>query len=130
MPRIPRGAVVLGTLLSGCTFHSVADQWHGRTGPDGQPVYTVTTTTYGFNLLVVVPFLGDVRTRALVDESAARIAEVDGDRVRVVETESANYWYALPPLSWFVSPVVGSVSIEYTPSAQELADVAAEHADG
>ncbi|MBL8756561.1 MAG: hypothetical protein JNK15_24920, partial [Planctomycetes bacterium] len=44
----------------------------------------------------------------------------------VVETEGANYWYAIPPLTWFVSPVMGSVSIEFVPSAQALAVEAAE----
>jgi hypothetical protein len=132
MPRIPRGALLLVLpllLLGGCTFHSVATRWHGRTGIDGQRVFAVTTTTYGFNLLVVIPFLGDARSASLVDECTARIAEAGGDRLRLVETESANYWYALPPLSWFVAPVMGSVSIEYAPSAEELAAVAAEEAE-
>lgn len=111
--------------LAGCTLHSTATHWHGRTGPDGQPLFVRTTTIYGLNLLFVLPLLGDTRTDNLVDAATERLAGDDSNRVRVVETESANYWYAIPPLTWLVTPVVGSVSIEYTPSAKELADAAA-----
>ena len=114
-------SLLLLPLLVGCTLHSTATHWHGRTGPDGQPVFVRTTTIYGVNLLLVLPLLGDPRTDNLVDAATAKLAEQGSDRVRVVETESANYWYAIPPLTWFVSPVVGSVSIEYTPSPKELA---------
>jgi hypothetical protein len=114
--------LTLLALLSGCTLHSVAEQWHGRTGVDGRPVHLLTTTIVGFNLLVIVPFLGDPRASTLIDAATRRLEQVDGQRLRVVETESSNYWFALPPLSWFVSPVIGSVSIEYerpSPSAPE-----------
>lgn len=113
--------VLGGAFVAGCTFHSTATHWHERTGIDGQPVFLTTTTTYGFNLLVLLPFVGDTRTDALIEASTAEIAVHGSDRLRVVETEGANYWYALPPISWFVTPVMGSVSIEFTPSAQALA---------
>lgn len=114
--------VGLGSLLlaGACTFHSTATQWNGRVGPDGRPVHMVTTTSYGVHLFVLMPLAGDTRAEALVEAATARIATSDSDRVRVVETESANYWYALPPITWFVSPVMGSVSIEYVPSAKAL----------
>jgi hypothetical protein len=125
-PRLARAlAAALLPFLAGCTFHSTAVQWNGRLGPDGKPVHVLTTTKYGLNLVVLLPFFGDTRTAQVVDEATARIAESGSDRLRVVETESANYWFALPPLSWFVSPVMGSVSIEYTPSTQALQQVAA-----
>jgi hypothetical protein len=105
-------------LLCGCTFHSIATEWHERTGIDGQPVRLMTTTIVGFNLLVLlpVPFLGDPRVTTLVDAATERLAREGANRLRVVETESSNYWFALPPLSWFVSPVIGSISIEFEPA--------------
>ncbi len=107
----------------GCSFHSRATHWHDRTGPDGQPVYALTTTTYGFNLGVIVPVLGSTSLDEMVDVATARIAAAGSDHVRLVETESSNYWYALPPLSWIVSPVVTSVTLEYSPSAGEQNEV-------
>lgn len=117
---IPGLSALVCAGLAGCTFHSTATHWHDRTGVDGQPVFLTTTTTYGCNLLFLLPFVGDTRADALIEESTGEIARHGSDRLRVVETESANYWYALPPITWFVTPVMGSVSIEYTPSAQAL----------
>lgn len=121
MPRPIRSSILLAALAaSACTLHSTATEWHRRVGIDGNPVFLATTTIYGLNLLVLLPFVGDTRTANVVDEATARIAAAGSDRVRVVETEFANYWFALPPLSWLVTPVSGSVSIEYTPSTKEL----------
>lgn len=103
-------------LLSGCMFHSQADEWHDRTGINGQPIRLLTTTMVGFRLFVLVPIFGDPSTANLVHAATERLQRVGGQRLRVVETESSNYWFALPPLSWFVSPVIGSVSIEYEPA--------------
>jgi hypothetical protein len=124
MPSTPRLVLFATAALgaSACTFHSTATHWNGRVGVDGQPVHLTTTTTYGFNLLVLLPFFGDTRTDSLVDACTAELAEQGSDRLRAVETESANWWYVLPPISWIVTPVMGSVSIEYTPSATALAE--------
>lgn len=113
-------SLALLAVTSGCTFHSTARQWNGRLDRDGQPVFLTTTTTYGVQLLVLLPFVGDTRADALVDAATAEIARHDNQRVRVVETESANWWYALPPITWFVTPVMGSITMEFTPSAEEL----------
>lgn len=116
--------------LAGCTFHSTATHWHGRVGIDGKPVFMTTTTAYGLNLAVVLPVIGDTRLDETISEACAEIARSDSTGVRVVETESSNYWFALPPFTWIFSPVVMSVSIEYTPSAKLLAEVAAAETFG
>lgn len=114
--------------LGACTFHSTASHWHQRTAPDGKPVFVTTTTAYGLNLGIVLPFLGDTRLDETVDRACEHIARSDSDGVRVVETESYNYWYAIPPFTWLFTPVVMSVSLEYTPSAKLLAETAAADA--
>jgi hypothetical protein len=108
-------------MLAGCTFHSTATHWNGRLDPAARPIYLTTTTIVGINLLVLLPFLGDTRADNLLDAATAEIARTDSTNLRVVETESANYWFAVPPLTWLFTPVQGSVSIEYTPSATALA---------
>jgi hypothetical protein len=118
---VPVLAAASTLLTTGCTFTSHATQWNGRVAPDGKPVYVTTTTVYGCNICILWTMLGDTRTDALVAKTTARIAQHGSDHVRVVETESANWWYTLPPLSWLFTPVMGSVSIEYTPSVAELA---------
>ena len=119
-PPLAVASLALLTLASGCTFHSTAREWHGRLDRDGQPVFAATTTSYGLQLLVLLPFAGDTRVDALVDAATAELARHDNQRVRLVETESANWWYSLPPITWFFTPVMGSITLEYTPSAEEL----------
>lgn len=119
-------AAPLLAALPACTLHSTATHWHGRTGPDGKLVHALTTTAYGMNLAIVLPVLGDVVLDEVVDEACAHIARSDSNGVRIVETEKSNYWYAIPPLSWLFSPVVLSVTIEYTPSPAALAAAGGE----
>jgi hypothetical protein len=44
--------------------------------------------------------------------------------VRVIQTTSENYWHGFPPFTWFVTPVITDVAVEYEPSPAELAKVA------
>ncbi len=39
----------------------------------------------------------------------------------MIETECYNGWAAIPTLTWFVTPVMTTVSIVYRPSPQALA---------
>ncbi|MEM7168162.1 MAG: hypothetical protein AAF581_22130 [Planctomycetota bacterium] len=112
--------VLLLACVSGCAFHSPARRWNGLVDPDGKPVYYVATTKVGANLLVVVPFLGDLGIDGLVEDVTRHIEEKGGDGVRIVQADSENYWYGWSPLTWFVSPVVATVAAEYRPSAAEV----------
>jgi hypothetical protein len=118
--RLRLAIVLAAGAASGCSFHSTATHWHSRVGIDGRPVYLITTTIYGINLLVMLPLVGDTSTDTVIEHATAEIAGLGNDHVRVVQTANANYWYAIPPLTWLVSPVMGSVSLEYVPSAKAL----------
>lgn len=134
MANVPRMRIFNRTLLpcatlalAGCSFHSTATHWHGRVGPDGTPIHVKVTTNVGFNLLVVLPFLGNTTIDTMLDVTSAEIADKGSDRLRVIQTGSENYWYGFPPVTWILTPVITDVAIEYQPSAQELADTAALH---
>ena len=64
----------------------------------------------------------------MVDDLTANVAEIEGDRVRIVQGSSENYWYGFPPFTWIITPVVSTLTAEYQPSAAELAEVEAERA--
>ena len=49
-----------------------------------------------------------------------KIAERGGDRVRIVQGGSENYWYGFPPVTWVLTPVVATIAAEYHPSEAEL----------
>jgi hypothetical protein len=103
-------------LLNGsCAFHKTADQWNGLVGPAGEPVYLNATTKVGFHLLVFLPFIGKTGLDGMVEEATEEVRKDGGDFVRVVQSNSDNYWYALPPITWVVTPVVHSLVVEYRP---------------
>lgn len=108
----------LSLLLNGCAFHSTAKNYNGLMGIDGQPAYYKKTTKVAFNLLVAVPFIGNVGIDGMVDDLTAEIAELKGNNVRIVQGSSENYWYGFPPFTWLLTPVVTTVSAEYRPEEE------------
>jgi hypothetical protein len=118
MPRscLPLFACVL---CSGCTFYSKAKDWNKLSGLDRMPTTYITTTKIGLNLLVIVPFMGDMGIGGMVRDMTAEIQEEGGNEVRIVQGGSENYWYGWPPFTWIVTPVISTVAAEYTPHADQ-----------
>jgi len=112
-----------------CAFHTTATRWNGHVGPDGEPVFVLNSQYIGVQLGIVLPLVGSTQVDRMIDESTAWIREHEGGHLRLVETETNNYWYAIPPLTWLFTPVGTSVTFEYRPSAQALA-TAGYGADG
>jgi hypothetical protein len=110
--------LLVAVLCSGCAFHTTATEWHDRLGPDGEPVYYTSTTKVGVNFLVGISFLGDTGIGGMVDEVTANIAAQNGDRVRIVQGSTENYWYGFPPFTWILTPVVSTLAAEYRPMAE------------
>jgi hypothetical protein len=114
-------SVFLACLLNGaCAFHKTADQWNGLVGPAGAPVHLNSTTKVGINFVVFLPFLGKTGIAGMVEEATEEIREDGGNFVRVVQSTSENYWYALPPITWVLTPVVHSLVVEYRPRVQTV----------
>jgi hypothetical protein len=126
MKRLIAPALLLAALLPGCAFHSTATRWNGTVGPDGEPVYVKATTNVGLNLVVLLKLLGGVNTEGMIDELTDAIAEEGGDRVRIIQSSSTNYWFGFPPFTWVLTPVITTVSAEYRPDAELHAENLAE----
>ncbi len=107
-------------LLSSCAFHTTATEWNDRVGAEGYPVFYTSTTKVGTNLLVAVPFVGRLGIDGMVNDMTSEITSRGGDRVRIVQGASENYWYGFPPFTWFVTPVVSTLSAEYRPSHEDM----------
>ncbi|MHC4943166.1 MAG: hypothetical protein ACYTG7_09130 [Planctomycetota bacterium] len=105
-------------LFSGCAFHIEAREWNGCLGQDGKPVYYVSTSKMGMNLLIFIPILGDHEVDGLVDELTEYIKNEGGDNVRLVTGDRENYWYGFSPVTWIFTPVVSTVAAEYHPSPE------------
>ena len=106
---------------SGCAFSSTAKQWNTLVGPQGKPVFYKATTKVGFQLLIIIPFLGDMGIDGLVDDLTKEIKAEEGDTVRIVQGTSENYWYGFPPFTWGLTPVISTVAAEYIPGEAALA---------
>ena len=119
---------LLALLLGSCTFHSTARHWNGRVGLNGKPVYVKSTTNVGFNFAIILPFLGATEIDSMVGELTSDIAKEDGNKVRVIESGSENYWYGFPPFTWIITPVITTVTADYEPSAVVLEKDLAEQA--
>ena len=114
-------ATALLLLTTSCAFHSTATHWNGLRDADGKPVFVKTTTNIGFNLLIIVPLLGNTSIDSMLDETTGAIASEGGDRVRVIQSGSENYWYGWSPFTWIITPIVTDIALEYEPSAAEFA---------
>ncbi len=111
-----------------CTFYSTATHWNGRVGPTGEPVYYVTLTKVGFNLLIILPFLGHTDVDRMVRELTENLEERGGDIVRIVQGDTVNYWFGWSPFTWVVTPVVATLAAEFQPSEKLQKEVEKEHA--
>ena len=129
--RSTRLALAASALLlaSSCAFHSTARTWNGRVGPNGEPVFVKSTTNVGFNLLILIKLFGDTDTVGMIDELTEEIAEENGDKVRIIQSSSENYWYGFPPFTWIVTPVVTTVTADYRPTPEALAEARADEQD-
>lgn len=122
-------ALTLTLFTTSCAFHSTATQWNDRVGPDGEPVFVKSSTSVGFNLLILLKIIGRTDMPGMIDEVTGEIAEENGNHVRMIESANENYWYGFPPFTWIVTPVLTTVTAEYRPSAEELAKARAENVD-
>jgi hypothetical protein len=115
------GVLLVSLSMWGCAFRSTATDWHGLKGLDGQPTYYTTTTKVGVNLFVALPFLGDMGITGLTQALTADIKEEGGNDVRIVQGTTESYFYGWPPLTLIITPVVSTVSAEYTPDHERYA---------
>ncbi|MEO0652497.1 MAG: hypothetical protein AAFZ65_17625 [Planctomycetota bacterium] len=118
--------LLAAAVTSGCAFHSTATQWHGRVGINGRPVLYASTTKVGTNVLIAVPFLGHLSIDGQIDTLTRTLLERGGDHIRIVQGETENYWYGFPPFTWFITPVVTTISAEFEPSESLLREVLRE----
>lgn len=100
-------------IAGSCTMHSAATHWNGRVGYNGRPLHVKSTTNIGVNLLVFIPLFGSTTIDTMVDSITASIAAEDGDKVRLIETSSENYWYGFPPFTWVLTPVITTVTADF-----------------
>ena len=119
-------AVLVLSALSGCAFHSTATHWHERVGPNGRPVYVKSTSNVGVNAFIILRLFGATNIDRMIGKVTEEIAAEGGDKVRIIQSSSENYWYGFPPFTWILTPVITTVAADYEPSAETIAKKKAE----
>ncbi|MEM7232683.1 MAG: hypothetical protein AAF517_10935 [Planctomycetota bacterium] len=111
---------------NGCTFVSKATEFNGIPGAHGKDVEYYSATKVGMHFLFVFPLVGDVSVPSAIDEMTQQVKKDNGQSVRMVQTSSSTLWYVFMPLTFFVQPVVTSVSaeVEVDPAAADDAEAA------
>ncbi|HSQ00286.1 MAG TPA: hypothetical protein VL049_23955 [Candidatus Dormibacteraeota bacterium] len=115
------GFLLLAGTVTGCAFSSTARNWNGLNGLDDTPTYYLVTTKVGMNLFIAVPFIGDMGIAGLTRDMTAEIKSEGGNDVRIVQGTSESYFYGWPPFTWVLTPVISTVSAEYTPDPARFA---------
>ena len=112
---------VLALPPGGCAYSTTARNWNGLNGPDDKPTYYMTTTKVGVNLLIGIPFIGDMGIAGLTYDLTKYVKEQGGNDVRIVQGTSESYFYGWPPFTWIITPVVSTVSAQYEPNPETFA---------
>lgn len=120
--------LALALLAPACALHSSATRWNGLAGYQGHPVHVKSTTNVGVNFLVFIPLFGGTTIDRMIDSITGAIAGEKGDKVRLIETSSENYWYGFPPFTWILTPVITTVTADYQPSEEMLRKALQEEA--
>lgn len=116
---IASAVITLIAATTGCTFSTTAKDWNGLEGQFERPTYYTSTTKVGLNLLIAVPFMGDMGIVGLTRDLTEQIKAAGGNDVRIVQGDTESYFYGWPPFTWIITPVVSTVAAEYQPSAEE-----------
>ena len=112
--RRPFRAFVAAALLplAGCVTHTHCTDLQGVPGFRGEPVEYQTTTSYAIHGLFVFPLSGDATLENTVKEFGAEASARGGKRVEIAETSKLTLWFILPPISFFIQPVITEVGGE------------------
>ena len=102
-------ALGLAALGPSCITHSTATEFNGVNGMRGVPVEYQATTSYALHGLFVFPLWGNGTLDHTIDAFTKEAAANGATRTRISQTSSFTYWFILPPISFFVHPVVTTV---------------------
>lgn len=113
-------AVTAALPFLGCVTHTHCSDLSGVPGLRGEPVEYQTTTSYALHGLFLFPLLGDGTLESTMGEFTKEASGHGGKRVDIAETSKLTLWFILPPISFFVHPVITEVggSIEIAAPAR------------
>lgn len=100
--------------LSGCSSTGKATNFNGLASPDGSPIAHLSTTNIALHGLfgTAQPLAGDASLEKTVADFTADAKSMGASKVRIVQSSRVALWFVMPPISFFLTPVVTKVAGE------------------
>jgi len=106
--------LVMG-VTAGCSISNRATDFSGLKGMDGDKLTHVHTRNWAVNLFVAQPIIGDATLQNTVKSFTEEVKKTGATKVRIVNSSEKVFWWALPPFTFILTPVVTSVSGDAIP---------------
>jgi|JFJP01.1.fsa_nt_gi hypothetical protein len=107
-------SLVLGLIIMvghGCAFTKVVD-YNGLRPYGGKKAVQVQQTNIDLTLLFKKPLIGDASLQTTLDQTGAAAKAKGAKEIRTFQAKSSTLWYAFPPISFVVHPVVTTVGAD------------------
>ncbi|MFW6106979.1 MAG: hypothetical protein ACOC8H_02355 [bacterium] len=111
MKYIPCLVVVAALCCAtGCTTTTAARDYSGLSIPEGAPKAHINTTNVAIHVLFSSPLVGDATLPTAVKDCTAAAKSEGATGIRLVQSDVTTYWWVLPPISFFIHPVVANAA--------------------
>lgn len=101
---------VVALLSVGCTMTSKAADFNGLKTFDGKTPTHVSTTNVALHFLFKDPVAGNATLEQTVRDFTKEVKGTGAGQVRIVQSNTHYMWYILPPVTFFVQPVITNVA--------------------
>jgi len=106
--------LVMG-VAAGCSISSRATDFSGLKNINGDKVNHIHTRNWAVNLFVAQPLIGDATLQNTVKDFTAEAKKAGATKVSIADSSEKVFWWALPPFTLILTPVVTSVSGDAIP---------------
>lgn len=106
--------LVMG-VAAGCSISSRATDFSGLKNINGDKVNHIHTRNWAVNLFIANPLWGDATLQNTVKDFTAEAKKAGATKVSIADSSEKVFWWALPPFTLILTPVVTSVSGDAIP---------------
>lgn len=102
---------VLALFVAGCNTTVQGREFNGLETPEGPAIAHQSTHIWALHLFGGrIPMIGDATIPNVVEEFTEEAKRAGASRVRIVRSNQYPVWFAFPPISFLVTPVVTTVA--------------------
>ncbi len=99
--------------LTGCSSTGAAKDFSGLSTPDGSPLAHLSTTNIALHgMFGKTPLSGNATLEKTVADFTAEAKSLGASKVRIVQSSKVALWFIMPPISFFLTPVITNVAGE------------------